>query len=145
MCQWKNSLEYMFSQQLWNKNIKIQWNCLNRTLSKHKTCLNRTLSKHKTCLHRTLSKHKTCLNQTEFIVPTTKCICNLNLCKPNTCLSLRNSSVPKGFGLDRFYSSIIISKNVNLFIPHRPVTIIAQMIQIVPSSFQSYIFTTTLI
>ena len=104
MCQWKNSLEYMFSQQLWNKNIKIQWNCLNRTLSKHKTCL----------------------NQTECIVPSTKCICNLNLCKPNTCLRLRNSSVSKGFGLDRFYSSNIISKNVNLFILHRLVTIIAQ-------------------
>jgi hypothetical protein len=27
----------------------------------------------------------------------------LNLCTPNTCLNWTNSSVPKGFGWDRFY------------------------------------------
>ena len=54
-------------------------------------------------LNRTLSKPKTCLNQTHFTVPSTKCLCNLNLPKSNTCLNWTNSSVLKGFGLDRFY------------------------------------------
>ena len=58
--------------------------CLNRTPSKPKTCLNRTPSKPKTCLNRNLSKSKTFLNQTDITVPYTKCLCNLNLCKPNT-------------------------------------------------------------
>ena len=40
-----------------------------------------------TCLKRTLSKPKSCLNQTDFTVPYTKCLCNLNLCKPNTGLN----------------------------------------------------------
>ena len=34
-----------------------------------------------TCLNRTLSKPKTFLIQTEFTVPSIKCLCNLNLCK----------------------------------------------------------------
>jgi hypothetical protein len=50
-----------------------------------------------------LSKPKTCLSQTNLTVPSTKFLCNLNLCKPNTCLNWTISSVPKGFGLDRFY------------------------------------------
>jgi hypothetical protein len=50
-----------------------------------------------------LSQEKTWLNQTDFTVPSTKCLCNLNLCKPNTCLNWTNLSVPKGFGLDMFY------------------------------------------
>jgi hypothetical protein len=33
----------------------------------------------------------------------TKCLCNLNLFKPNTCLNWTNFSVPKRFGLDTFY------------------------------------------
>jgi hypothetical protein len=41
--------------------------------------------------------------QTDITIPSTKCLCNLNLCKPNTCLSWTNFSVPKGSGLDRFY------------------------------------------
>ena len=61
--------------------------------------LNFRMLSSETCLNRTLSKSKTCLNQTDF----TKCLCNLNLCKPNTCLNWTNSSVPKGFGLDRSY------------------------------------------
>ena len=56
-----------------------------------------------TCLNWILSKPKTCLNQTDFIVPSIKCLCNLNLCKPSTCLNWTNSLVPKGFCLDRFY------------------------------------------
>ena len=52
---------------------------------------------------QTLRTPNTYLNQTGFTVPSTKCLCNLNLCKPNTCLNWTNSSVPKGFGLDRFY------------------------------------------
>ena len=39
------------------------------------------------CLNRTLSKPKTCLNQTDCTIPSTKSLCNLNLCKPNTCLN----------------------------------------------------------
>ena len=103
--------------------------CLNRILSKPKTCLNRTLSKPKICLNwtmskpkislswtlskpkiylnRTLSKPKIRLSQTDFTVPSTKCLFNLNLCKPNTCFNLPNSSVTKGFGLDRFYCIMI--------------------------------------
>ena len=42
-------------------------------------------------------------------VPYTKCLCNLNLCKPNTCLNWTNSSVPQGFGLDRFDCNIFCS------------------------------------
>ena len=38
-------------------------------------------------LNRTFSKHKTCLIKTDFTVPSTKCLCNLNLCEPNTCLN----------------------------------------------------------
>jgi hypothetical protein len=35
-----------------------------------------------------------------------------NLCKPNTCLNWTNSSVPKGFGLDRFYCTTkVVSSN----------------------------------
>ena len=56
-----------------------------------------------TCLNRTLSKPKTCLNQTDFTVPSTKCLYNFNLCKPNTCLNWTNYSVIKGFSLGRFY------------------------------------------
>jgi len=56
----------------------------------------------KTCLNWTLSKLKTCLSQTDFTVPSTKCLCNLNMRKPNNCLNWTNSSVPKGYGLDRF-------------------------------------------
>ena len=55
-----------------------------------------------TCLSRTLSKPKTCL-QTNFTVSFTKCLCNFNLCKPNTCLNWTNSWVPRGLALDRFY------------------------------------------
>ena len=62
-----------------------------------------------TCLNRTLSKLKTCLIQTDFTDLSTKCLCNLNLCKPNSCLNRTNSSFPKGFGLDRFYCIIFIS------------------------------------
>jgi len=40
-----------------------------------------------TFLNQTLSKPKTWLNQTDFTVASTKCLCNLNLCKPNTCLN----------------------------------------------------------
>ena len=47
------------------------------------------------------------VNQTDFTVPSTKCLCNLNLCKPNTCLNWTNSSVSKGFGLDRFYCTYL--------------------------------------
>ena len=57
----------------------------------------------KPVLSWTLSKAKTCLNHTDFTVPSTKCLCNLNLCKKNTCLYWTNTSVPMGFGLDRFY------------------------------------------
>jgi hypothetical protein len=32
-----------------------------------------------TCLNRTLSKPKTCINQTDFTVPSTKFLCNLDL------------------------------------------------------------------
>jgi hypothetical protein len=46
-----------------------------------------------TCVNRTLSKPKTCLSQTDFIVPSTKSLCNLNLCKPKPCLNWTNSSV----------------------------------------------------
>jgi hypothetical protein len=46
---------------------------------------------------------KTCPNQTDLTVPSTKCLCNLYLCKPNNCLNWINSSAPKGFSLDRFY------------------------------------------
>jgi hypothetical protein len=38
----------------------------------------------------------------------------LNLCKPNTCLNWTNSSVPKGFGLDRFYCSGVIYFHASL-------------------------------
>ncbi len=55
------------------------------------------------CLIRTLSKPKICLIQTDFTVPSTKCLCNLNLCKPNTFLNWANYAVTKGFGIDRFY------------------------------------------
>ena len=65
-----------------------------------------------TCLNRTLIKPKTCLNQTYFTVSSTKCLCNLNLCKPNTCLNWTNSSVPKGFGLDRFLLYIGSCKSI---------------------------------
>ena len=37
-----------------------------------------------------LSKPKTCLTQTVFTIPSTYCLCNLNLCKPNTCLNFRS-------------------------------------------------------
>ena len=83
--------------------------CLNWTLSKPKTWLNWTLSKSKTCLNWTLTKPKTCLIQTDFIVPSIKCLCYLNLGKPNTCLNWTNYSVPKGFGLDRLYCSILLN------------------------------------
>ena len=53
-------------------------------------------------IYWTLRKPKTCLSQTDFTIPSTKCLCNLNLCKPNTCLYWTKSSVPKGFGLDKF-------------------------------------------
>ena len=86
-----------------NQTLSKKKTCLNQTLSKPKTCLNQTLSKPKTCLNRTLSKPKTCLNQTDFIVPSTKCLCNLNPYKPNPCLNWTNSSVQRGFGLSRFY------------------------------------------
>ena len=43
-----------------------------------------------TCLNWTLSKLKTCLIQTDFTIPYTKYLCNLNLCKPNKFFS------PKG-------------------------------------------------
>ena len=39
------------------------------------------------CLNRTLNKPKTCLNQTDLTVQSTQCLCNLNLCKPNSCLN----------------------------------------------------------
>jgi hypothetical protein len=57
------------------------------------------------CLSRTLSKPNTCLTQIDVIVLSTKCLCNLNLFKLNTCLNRTNSLVPKGFGLDRFHCS----------------------------------------
>ena len=57
----------------------------------------------KPCLNQTLSKPKTCVIQTDFTVPSTKYLCNLNLCKPNTCLNWTNSSASKGFGIDMFY------------------------------------------
>ena len=60
-----------------------------------------------TCLNQTLSKPKTCLIQTDFTVSSTKYLCHLNLCKSNTCLNRTNSSVPKGFSLDRFYCIIL--------------------------------------
>ena len=59
-----------------------------------------------TCLNRTLSKPKTCIIQTDFTVPSFKCLCNLNLSKPSTFLNWKKYSVPKGFGLDRFYCVI---------------------------------------
>ena len=62
-----------------------------------------------TWLHRTPSKLKTCLIQTDFTVTSTKCLCNFNLCKPNTCLNWTKSSVPKGFGIDRFYCTLHIT------------------------------------
>lgn len=48
-----------------------------------------------TCLSRTLSKSDTCRIQTDFTVTSTKCLCNLNLCKANTCINWTHSSVPK--------------------------------------------------
>jgi len=65
-----------------------------------------------TCLNRTLSKLKTCLNKTDLTVPSTKCLCNMNLCKPNTRLNWINYLVPKGFCLDRFYCTTkVVSSN----------------------------------
>jgi hypothetical protein len=34
----------------------------------------------------------------------------LSLCNPNTCLNWTDSSVPKGFGLDRFYCTFIMKR-----------------------------------
>jgi hypothetical protein len=84
--------------------LKLQWN-----LSKPKTCPSQTDF---TILSQTdftiLSQTDfTILSQTDFTIPSTKCLCILNLCKPNTCLNWTNSSVPKGFGLDRFYCSTL--------------------------------------
>jgi hypothetical protein len=39
-----------------------------------------------------------------------KVLCNLNLCKPNTCLSWANSSVRRGVGLDRFDCTCICNR-----------------------------------
>ena len=61
------------------------------------------LNRRETWLSHALSKLKTCLSQTDFTVPSTECLYNLNLCKPSTCLNWPNSSVPKEFSLDRFY------------------------------------------
>jgi hypothetical protein len=36
-------------------------------------------------------------NKTKLYVPSTKCLCNLNICKPNTCLNWTNSAVPRGW------------------------------------------------
>jgi len=75
-----------------------------------------------TCLNQTLSKPKTCLSQTYFTVPSSKCLCYLNLCKPNTCLNWTDSSIPKVFGLDRFYCMLFLcnmsenSKSIIYFI-----------------------------
>ena len=40
-----------------------------------------------------LCKPSTCLSQTDFTVPSTKCLCNLNLCKPKTCLNQTDFTV----------------------------------------------------
>ena len=86
-----------------SQTLSKQKTCLSKTLSRQKTCLSQTLSKQKTCLSQTLSKQKACLTQTDFTVSSTKCLCNLNLCKPITFLKWTNSSVQRGFVLDRFY------------------------------------------
>ena len=46
---------------------------------------------------------------TDITVPSTKCQCNLNLCKPNTCLNWTNSSVQKEFCLRQVLLYIVIS------------------------------------
>ena len=56
-----------------------------RKFSIDRSCIE-VLKYSETCLNWTLSKSKTCLKHTYFTVPSATCICNLNLCKPNTCL-----------------------------------------------------------
>ena len=67
-----------------------------------------------TCLNRALSKLKTCLNQTDFTVPSAKCLYNFTLCKLNQLFS------PKGVQfrqvllyMDRVFGDLMIVSSIH--------------------------------